>query len=134
MIKMYQAQGEFEQSLNSIGYKQNELIKKHIRTQEWYLFDKGGGGSTEKPNPQSLNSHPLMSAISSSLSISSPQNTKEEKIGPIPLYFSLFPSISFYLSQYFSFIVSLSVILLSLNKKEVSKFCVQNFLILFIFF
>ena len=81
-------------------------------------------------NPQSLNSHPLMPAISSSLSISSPQNTKEEKIGSIPLYFSLFPSISFYLSQYFSFIVSLSVILLSLNKKEVSKFCVQNFLIL----
>ena len=27
MIKMYKAQGEFEQSLNSIGQRQNELIK-----------------------------------------------------------------------------------------------------------
>ena len=51
MIKMYQAQGEFEQSLNSIGQRQNELIKQHIRTQEWYLFDKNGGGSTGKPEP-----------------------------------------------------------------------------------
>ena len=30
MIKMYQDQGEFEQSLNSIGQRQNELIKQHI--------------------------------------------------------------------------------------------------------
>ena len=51
MIKMYQAQGEFEQSLNSIRQRQNELIKQHIRTQEWYLFDKGGSGSTGKPEP-----------------------------------------------------------------------------------
>ena len=27
MIKMYKSQGEFEQSLNSIGQRQNELIK-----------------------------------------------------------------------------------------------------------
>ena len=54
MIKMYQAQGEFEQSLNSIGQRQNELIKQHIRTQEWYLFDKGGGGSIGKPEPSIL--------------------------------------------------------------------------------
>ena len=44
MIKMYQAKGEFEQYLNSIGQRQNELIKQHIRTQEWYLSDKGGSG------------------------------------------------------------------------------------------
>ena len=51
LIKMYQAQGEFEQSLNSIRQRQNELIKQHIRTQEWYLFDKGGSGSTGKLKP-----------------------------------------------------------------------------------
>ena len=51
MVKMYQAQAEFEQSLNSIGERKNELIKQHIRTQEWYLFDRDGGGSTAKPEP-----------------------------------------------------------------------------------
>ena len=30
MIKMYQAQGEFEQSMNYIRQIQNELIKQHI--------------------------------------------------------------------------------------------------------
>ena len=49
MIKMYQARGEFEQSLNSIRQRQNELIKQHIRTQHWYLFGKDGGSSTGKP-------------------------------------------------------------------------------------
>ena len=51
MIKMYQAQGEFEQSLNFIGQRKNELIKHNVQTQEWYLFDKGGSGSTGKPEP-----------------------------------------------------------------------------------
>ena len=49
MVKMYQAYGEFEQSLNSIGKRKNELIKQHIKTQKWYLFDKDGGSSTGKP-------------------------------------------------------------------------------------
>ena len=34
LVKMYQAQGEFEQSLNSIGQRQSELIKQNIRMQE----------------------------------------------------------------------------------------------------
>ena len=46
---MYQAQGEFEQSLNSIRQRQSELIKQNIRMQEWYLFDMNGEGSTPKP-------------------------------------------------------------------------------------
>ena len=80
LIKIYQAQGEFEQSLNSIGQRKNELIKQHIQTQEWYLFDKGGSSSIGKNrNPKSLNSLPLMPTISLNLSILSPQNTKEEK-------------------------------------------------------
>ena len=73
-------------------------------------------------NPQSINSHPLMPAISSNLSISSPQNTKEEKNR---LYSSLSLSI---LPIHYN---PLSVIILSINKKEVSKFCVQNFLFFF---
>ena len=49
LVKMYQAQGEFEQSLKSIGQGQSELIKQNIRMQEWYLFDRNGEGSTPKP-------------------------------------------------------------------------------------
>ena len=51
LVKMYQAQGEFEQSLNSVGQRQNELIKKNIRMQEWYLFDRNEEGSTANPEP-----------------------------------------------------------------------------------
>ena len=51
MVKMYKVQGEFKKSLNSIRQRQNELIKQHIRTQEWYLFDKDGGSSTGKLEP-----------------------------------------------------------------------------------
>ena len=49
MIKMYQAQGEFEGAPNSIGKRQNELIKQHTLTQEWYLFNKGEISSFGKP-------------------------------------------------------------------------------------
>ena len=48
MIKMYNAQGEFE-GLNSIRERQNELIRTNVRMQEWMtnqlLVDK----TTEKP-------------------------------------------------------------------------------------
>ena len=44
LVKMYQAQGEFEQSLKSIRQGQNDLIKQNIRMQEWYLFDRNGEG------------------------------------------------------------------------------------------
>ena len=51
LVKMYQAQGEFEQSLNSIGQRQSELRKQTIRMQEWYLFYRNGEGSTLKQEP-----------------------------------------------------------------------------------
>ena len=51
LVKMYQAQGEFKQSLNSIGQRQNEIIKKNIIMQKWYLFDRIREGSTPKPEP-----------------------------------------------------------------------------------
>ena len=40
MIKMYEAQGEFERDLNSIEKRQNEIISQHTLTQEWSLFNK----------------------------------------------------------------------------------------------
>ena len=49
MIKMYQAQGEFDGALNSIGKRQNELIRQQTLTQEWYLFNKGEISSAGKP-------------------------------------------------------------------------------------
>ena len=48
LIKMYTDQGEFEGSLNSIGNRQNELIRKHLLTQKWYRFNKGEISSTGK--------------------------------------------------------------------------------------
>ena len=48
MIKMYQAQGEFEGSLNFVGKRQNKLIRQHTLTQEWYLFNKGAISSAGK--------------------------------------------------------------------------------------
>ena len=44
LVKMYQAQGEIEQTLNSIGQRKSELIKKNINMQEWHLFDRKGEG------------------------------------------------------------------------------------------
>ena len=35
MIKMYNAQGEFEGALNFIGERHNELIKTNARMLEW---------------------------------------------------------------------------------------------------
>ena len=72
IIKMYQAQGEFDKFPNSIRQRQNELIKQHIRTQEWYLFDKGGDGSIEKPEPSILEFTPFNANYKFELSISSP--------------------------------------------------------------
>ena len=51
LIKMYNAQGEFESSLNSIGLRQNELIRQNTITQEWYFFNKGENSTTAKPQP-----------------------------------------------------------------------------------
>ena len=51
LVKMYQAQVEFEQSLNSIGQWKNELIKHNVKMQEWYLFDMNGESSIPKPEP-----------------------------------------------------------------------------------
>ena len=54
MIKMYQAQDEFEGALKSIGKRQNELIRQHTLTQEWYLFNKGEISLASKPKPSIL--------------------------------------------------------------------------------
>ena len=60
--KDYQAQGEFEQSLNSIGQRRSELIKQNIRMKEWYHFDKNGEGSTPKLEPPILEFTPSNSS------------------------------------------------------------------------
>ena len=51
MIKMYNAQGEFESALNYIGLRQNELIRKNTIMQEWYFLNKGENSTTAKPQP-----------------------------------------------------------------------------------
>ena len=51
MMRMYNAQGEFESALNSIGGRQNELIRKNARILEWMTNQLLGKGTTEKPQP-----------------------------------------------------------------------------------
>ena len=46
IIKMYNAQGEFEGALNSIGIRQNEIIRQNAITQEWYFLNKGDSTTT----------------------------------------------------------------------------------------
>ena len=49
MIRMYNAQGEFEGAMNSIEGKQNELIKKNAIMQEWIALKQAGDGTAERP-------------------------------------------------------------------------------------
>ena len=48
MLKMYSAQGEFEGTLNSIGQRQNDLIKKMTLSMEWSTFNISEEGSRSK--------------------------------------------------------------------------------------
>ena len=51
LIKMYSTQGEFEGTLNSIGQRQNDLIKKMALSMEWSAFNRSEEGSRSK-HPQ----------------------------------------------------------------------------------
>ena len=48
LIKMYSAQGEFEVTLNSIGQRQNEMIKQIALTMEWSVLNKSGEGNRSR--------------------------------------------------------------------------------------
>ena len=45
LIKRYSAQGEFEGTLNSIGQRQNDLIKQMTLSMEWSAFNRSEDGS-----------------------------------------------------------------------------------------
>ena len=40
LIKMYYAQGEFEEPLNFIGQRQDDLIKKMALSMEWFVLNQ----------------------------------------------------------------------------------------------
>ena len=44
LIKMYSARGEFEGTLNSIGKRQNDMIKQLALTMEWSVLNKSKEG------------------------------------------------------------------------------------------
>ena len=58
MIKMYNAQGEFEGALNSIGEGQNELIKTNARMLEWFTNKLAGDTEAERHQPSFSNFTP----------------------------------------------------------------------------
>ena len=49
MRNMYNAQGEFEGALNSIGGRQNELIKFNARMLKWFTNKLARDKKTEQP-------------------------------------------------------------------------------------
>ena len=51
MIKIYNAQGEFENTLNSIGGRQNELMRTNARMLEWTTNQLLGDKTSERPQP-----------------------------------------------------------------------------------
>ena len=57
LIKMYSTQGKFEGVLNSIGQRQNDLIKQLALPMEWSAFNKEEGS-------KSLSSLPFLLVIS----------------------------------------------------------------------
>ena len=61
LTKMYNAQGEFKGALNSIGERQNELIRTNAKMLEWFTNRLARGQKAENPNPHSLTSlHPML--------------------------------------------------------------------------
>ena len=52
LIKMYSTQGEFEGVLNSIGQRQDELIKQLALSMEWSAFNKEEGSKARRPQVQ----------------------------------------------------------------------------------
>ena len=57
-IKMYNAQGEFEGSLNSIGGRENEMIRSNARMLEWMTNQLLGDRIAEKPSSSISNFTP----------------------------------------------------------------------------
>ena len=49
LFKMYSAQGEFERTLNSIGQRQDDLIKKMALSMEWSVFNKEESNKDKRP-------------------------------------------------------------------------------------
>ena len=52
LIKMYSTQGEFEGTLNSIGQRQDNLIKQMALSMEWSTFNKEEGSKARRPQFQ----------------------------------------------------------------------------------
>ena len=52
LIKMYYGWGEFKGTLNFIGHRQDDLIKKIALFMEWSVFNKEEGSKTKRPPVQ----------------------------------------------------------------------------------
>ena len=52
LIKMYYTKGVFEGTLNSIGQRQDDLIKKMALSMEWSAFNKEEGSKARQPQVQ----------------------------------------------------------------------------------
>ena len=126
LIKMYSTQGEFEGTLNSIGQRQDDLIKKIALSMEWSVFNKEESSRAKRPIVQFPEfSHSSTSYKFEPVNLNRPIRMIEERND----------------SPYCSFLISLFVIKSlvheNLNEKSVANICVHfplaSFLCLFSF-
>ena len=65
LIKVYSTQGEFEGTMNSIGQRQNELIKQLAISMEWSVLNKSGEGSRSRHPQVQIPEFSLSAAVTS---------------------------------------------------------------------
>ena len=78
LVKMYFAQGEFEGTLNSIGQRQNELIKQLTITMEWFVLNRSGEGNRSRPQVQILEFSPCVAGYNLDL-VNLPSSHRHER-------------------------------------------------------
>ena len=79
MIKIYNAHGEFENTLNSIKGRQNELIRTNARMLEWMTTQFLGDKIAERPQPSISNFTASQDATNMSQLTSKPPDPNRRK-------------------------------------------------------
>ena len=122
LIKMYSAQGEFEGTLNSIGQRQDDLIKQMDFSKEWFVFNKEKASKAKRPLVQFSEFSPSSAGYKfEPVNLNCPNKNDRRKKRPTSYYSSLI-----------SLFVTKSPVLENLNEKSVANICVHFLLALFL--
>ena len=121
LIKMYSAQGEFEGVLNSIGQRQDDLIKQLTLSMEWFAFNKEEGSKARKPPVQFLDFSPSSAGYKfEPVNLIHPNKYEKKKRNDLPCCPFLI-----------SIFVTKSFVNENINEKSVVNICVHSSLAFF---